>query len=177
MNRTKLFFYHAHGACRAQCFTNSSLLLCGEVKRQRRLAPQKIRTAKVVCGTHHTLALTREGRVYSTGKSDSGRLGRQGRSRQAEQDQPEFEEIEYFTQNTDSVLQPGLIADIIKVGAGDNFSAALSSTGELWVWGQNDYGQMGLGEEAMQNSSSAERYPRLVRTLPMEGHAASLGRW
>merc|ERR1712160_206656 len=56
------------------------------------------------------------------------------------------------------------------IDAGNNFCAALSQHGELWVWGRNDHGQLGLGEEAMGDMYSAERYPRLVRALPMEGH-------
>ncbi|CAJ1330085.1 unnamed protein product [Effrenium voratum] len=46
----------------------------------------------------------------------------------------------------------------------------MSEQGELWVWGRNDYGQLGLGEEAMGDMYSAERFPRLVRSLPSEGH-------
>lgn len=120
---------------------------------------------QVACGSQHTLILTREGRLYSTGKGDFGRLGRGDTS-----DEPEFEEIEYFTQANDSILNPHEPTNIVKVAAGDNFSAALSQNGELWVWGRNDYGQLGLGEEAMGDMYSAERYPRLVRSLPLEGH-------
>merc|ERR1712176_839683 len=82
----------------------------------------------------------------------------------------EFEEIEYFQQANDSVLSPSEPAIIVKIDAGINFSAALSQQGEIWVWGRNDHGQLGLGEEAMGDMYSAERYPRLVRSLPMEGH-------
>mmetsp|Transcript_62014 Transcript_62014/g.134478 ORF Transcript_62014/g.134478 Transcript_62014/m.134478 type:complete len:435 (+) Transcript_62014:53-1357(+) len=120
---------------------------------------------QVACGAQHTLVLTSEGQLYSAGKGDFGRLGR-GDTRDA----VEFEEVEYFSQSNDSVLAPDEETEIIKVGAGNNFSAALSRSGELWVWGRNDYGQLGLGEEAMGDMYSAERYPRLVRSLPVEGH-------
>jgi len=120
---------------------------------------------QVACGSQHTIVLTSEGRLYSTGKGDFGRLGR-GDTRDA----TEFEEIEYFFQSNDSVLNPNEPTTIVKVGAGNNFSAAMSANGELWVWGRNDYGQLGLGEEAMGDMYSAERYPRLVRSLPVEGH-------
>lgn len=123
---------------------------------------------QVTCGTHHTVALTSDGRLYSTGKGDFGRLGR-GDNR----DEPEFEEIDYFAQSNDSVLRPDDQAFIIKIGAGDNYSAVMSQHGELWVWGRNDYGQLGLGEEAMGDMYSAERYPRLVRSLPIEGHSVA----
>jgi len=120
---------------------------------------------QVACGAQHTVVLTKEGRIYSTGKGDFGRLGR-GDTR----DELEFEEIDYFYEANDSVLAPGEPTTIVKVATGNNFSAAMSSSGELWVWGRNDHGQLGLGEEAMGDMYSAERYPRLVRSLPAEGH-------
>lgn len=120
---------------------------------------------QVACGTQHTIVLSREGRVYTTGKGDFGRLGR-GDPR----DELDFEEVEYFSQANDSVLNPSEATSVIKVDAGDNFTGALSSSGELWVWGRNDYGQLGLGEEAMGDMYSSSRYPRLVRSLPLEGH-------
>ncbi|CAK0899107.1 unnamed protein product [Prorocentrum cordatum] len=46
----------------------------------------------------------------------------------------------------------------------------MSADGELWLWGRNDFGQLGLGEEAMGDMYSAESFPRLLRSLPAEGH-------
>jgi len=119
---------------------------------------------QVACGAQHTIVLTEEGHLYATGKGDFGRLGR-GDTR----DEVEFEEIDYFQQANDSILAPGETTNIVKVGAGNNYCAAMSSSGELWVWGRNDHGQLGLGEEAMGDMYSAESYPRLVRSLPSEG--------
>eukprot|EP00441_Pelagodinium_beii_P036920 CAMPEP_0197634696 /NCGR_PEP_ID=MMETSP1338-20131121/10716_1 /TAXON_ID=43686 ORGANISM="Pelagodinium beii, Strain RCC1491" /NCGR_SAMPLE_ID=MMETSP1338 /ASSEMBLY_ACC=CAM_ASM_000754 /LENGTH=364 /DNA_ID=CAMNT_0043206603 /DNA_START=62 /DNA_END=1153 /DNA_ORIENTATION=+ len=119
----------------------------------------------VACGAQHTLALTTDGLLFATGKGDFGRLGRGDTS-----DENDFQEIDYFQQTDDSILRPGQPAKISKIGAGANFSAAMSEQGELWVWGRNDYGQLGLGEEAMGDMYSAERFPRLVRSLPAEGH-------
>mmetsp|Transcript_9613 Transcript_9613/g.17852 ORF Transcript_9613/g.17852 Transcript_9613/m.17852 type:complete len:416 (-) Transcript_9613:50-1297(-) len=124
---------------------------------------QKVRS--VACGAQHTLVLTTDGHLYATGKGDFGRLGRGDTS-----DEIEFHEIDYFEHTDDSILSPGEEAKIVKIGAGENFSAAMSEQGELWVWGRNDYGQLGLGEEAMGDMYSAERFPRLVRSLPSEGH-------
>jgi len=119
----------------------------------------------VACGGQHTLALTADGLLFATGKGDFGRLGRGDTS-----DADDFQEIDYFQQTDDSILRPGEPAKISKIGAGSNFSAAMSEQGELWVWGRNDYGQLGLGEEAMGDMYSAERFPRLVRSLPADGH-------
>ena len=45
------------------------------------------------------------------------------------------------------MLNPGVEPSIVKLDAGLDFSAAMSSVGELWVWGRNDYGQLGMGFE------------------------------
>jgi len=119
----------------------------------------------VACGAQHTLALTESGALYATGKGDFGRLGRGDTS-----DELNFEELDYFREAQDSILEPEVQTTIARIGAGSNFSAALSTSGELWVWGRNDQGQMGLGEEAMGDMYSAERYPRLVRGLAADGH-------
>ncbi|CAL1174127.1 unnamed protein product, partial [Cladocopium goreaui] len=113
----------------------------------------------------HTVVLTEDGHLYATGKGDFGRLGRGDTN-----DEVDFHVIDYFEHTDDSILEPGDPARICKVACGENFSAAMSEQGELWVWGRNDYGQLGLGEEAMGDMYSAERFPRLVRALPLEGH-------
>lgn len=120
---------------------------------------------QVACGAQHTLVLTEEGRLYSTGLGKFGRLGRGEMTSELE-----FEEVEYFNSSNDSVLNPSDATTVVKVDAGSNFSAAMSAQGELWVWGRNDYGQIALGREAMRDMNSAERYPRLVKSLPLEGH-------
>lgn len=141
--------------------------------RDSATTPQKVeqftqhgqKISSVACGAQHTLVLTTDGHLYATGKGDFGRLGRGDTS-----DEIDFHEIDYFEHTNDSILSPGEEAKIVKIGAGENFSAAMSQQGELWVWGRNDYGQLGLGEEAMGDMYSAERFPRLVRSLPSDGH-------
>ena len=41
---------------------------------------------------------------------------------------------------------------------------------QLYVWGRNDQGQLGLGDESMGDVYSSERYPRLVRSIALEGN-------
>jgi len=119
---------------------------------------------QVACGAEHTVALTRGGNVYTCGRGSFGRLGRGETS-----DALDFEIMEYFGQSNDSVLNPAEASTIVKVGAGENFSAAMSSHGELWLWGRNDFGQLGLGEEAMEFKGSGSRYPRMLRGMALEG--------
>jgi len=132
--------------------------------RVERFVEMEEKVTAVACGAQHSLVLTASGGLFATGKGDFGRLGR-GDTR----DELHFEEIDYFTEAFDSILEPDVQTTIKKIGCGNNFSAVLSTSGELWVWGRNDQGQMGLGEEAMGDMYSAERYPRLVRNLSAEG--------
>lgn len=121
---------------------------------------------QVACGDVHTMVLTADGRLYSAGKGEHGRLGRGDID-----DSLEFEEMDFFFHSNDSVLNPsGGATRIVKIDCGDNFSGALSQDGELWIWGRNDYGQLGQGVEACLSSSASSSYPRLIRTLPLEGH-------
>lgn len=133
-------------------------------RRVEKFAAAGEEVVDVVCSQKHTLALTKDGRLFATGAGDFGRLGRGDTA-----DEVEFEEVDYFQEARDSILRPDEPTTIVKVGAGGHYSAAMSDSGELWVWGQNDRGQLGLGEEAMGDMYSAEKYPRLVRALPQKG--------
>lgn len=95
----------------------------------------------VAGGGNHVLAVTNQGRVFSWGAngpvgSNDGRLG--------------------FDTNSDASHGHGITdagrgyldqafasgQKFYRVAAGDNFSAALSTGGRLYVWGANDQGQL-----------------------------------
>ncbi|CAK9057059.1 E3 ubiquitin-protein ligase HERC2 (HECT domain and RCC1-like domain-containing protein 2) (HECT-type E3 ubiquitin transferase HERC2) [Durusdinium trenchii] len=152
-------FFHGVGALGLGDQDTRTSPSCVELFRK-----EGMKIKMVTCGAQHTVVLTEDGHLYATGKGDFGRLGRGDTS-----DEVDFHVIDYFDHTDDSILKPGEPARICKIGAGENFTAAMSEQGELWVWGRNDYGQLGLGEEAMGDMYSAERFPRMVRSLPQEG--------
>eukprot|EP00397_Hematodinium_sp_SG-2012_P045160 GEMP01050625.1.p1 GENE.GEMP01050625.1~~GEMP01050625.1.p1 ORF type:complete len:394 (+),score=63.36 GEMP01050625.1:35-1216(+) len=120
---------------------------------------------QVACAKQHSLVLLQNGTVLSSGKGDYGRLGRGDTS-----DDLYFSPIEYFLGIRDSILEAtGGVSAIKKVDCGAHFSVALTEAGELFVWGRNDQGQLGLGDDSMGDIHSTERYPRLLRSFPMEG--------
>ena len=124
----------------------------GEIERPEvvmAFVEQGTEIAAVACGDLHSLALDTMGRVYSCGQGLFGALGRGGLASTGEE--LSFQEVNYFRRTTDSVLNPGVEPLIAKLDAGLDFSAAMSSVGELWVWGRNDFGQLGMGFEVMQD--------------------------
>lgn len=99
------------------------------------------------CGKHHSLALTREGRVLSFGQDRFGALGL-GEST-LRSDAPTF------------VGGPLENEKIVSVAAGNGISFFLSERGQLFVAGSNEYGGGGLNSQSRRIPS-----PTLVRGLP-----------
>ncbi len=84
----------------------------------------------VSAGTSHSLAV-QNGAVYAWGYNVDGQLG-DGTSILRLQKTPEL-------------IDPTDLHDIIAVAAGGNSSYALSIDGSIWDWGNNQAGQLGLG--------------------------------
>ncbi|GAA0381016.1 hypothetical protein Acor_02690 [Acrocarpospora corrugata] len=78
-------------------------------------------------GTNHSVALAKDGRVWSWGANNSGQLG-DGTD----------------VSRTEPAPVPGL-TDIVEVRAGSVFSVALDSHGRVYSWGVNTSGRLGLG--------------------------------
>jgi len=83
----------------------------------------------VAGGRDHFVFLRNDGTVWAVGDNSAGQLG-QGII-------------------SDSILTPVQVAglaNIVTVGAGEYHSFAISNTNELYVWGNNGSGQLGLGD-------------------------------
>ncbi|KFM56578.1 E3 ubiquitin-protein ligase HERC2, partial [Stegodyphus mimosarum] len=93
-----------------------------------------IRKIAVHSGGRHALALTIDGKVFSWGEGDDGKLGHGNR-------------MTYEKPRLILALKSKRIRDI---ACGSAHSAAISSSGELYTWGLGDYGRLGHGDLVTQ---------------------------
>ncbi|XP_070070832.1 probable E3 ubiquitin-protein ligase HERC3 isoform X1 [Drosophila takahashii] len=84
---------------------------------------------QIACGSRHSLALSDWGQVLSWGDNDCGQLG--------------------HATDQDIVQLPKVVRQlvsktVVQIACGNNHSLALTSCGELYSWGSNIYGQLGV---------------------------------
>ena len=71
-------------------------------------------------GLNHTVILKSDGTVWTVGADGSGQLG-----------------DDNTLANKKSPVQVSGLTDVVAVAAGDNHSMAITSTGALYLWGEN----------------------------------------
>ena len=86
----------------------------------------------VAAGRYHTLFLSAEGKVYACGSNDYGQLGL------GQDSEGRLTSVPTLIPDLDSVV-------VKDIAAGAHFSVFLTTTGSVYVCGQNDGGQLGLG--------------------------------
>jgi regulator of chromosome condensation len=106
----------------------------------------KIKLRKVASGSDHTLALTTQGKIYAWGDPESGKLGRMLNTRNRDKQALMIEKVG--------------AKDAVDVFAGNHHSFYINSKGQVYSWGLNNHGQLGIGHK--ENTS----IPTLVKGLP-----------
>ncbi|XP_012867362.1 PREDICTED: E3 ubiquitin-protein ligase HERC2 [Dipodomys ordii] len=107
------------------------------------LSSYVVKKVAVHSGGRHATALTVDGKVFSWGEGDDGKLGHFSRMNC---DKPRLIEA----------LKTKRIRDI---ACGSSHSAALTSSGELYTWGLGEYGRLGHGDNTTQLK------PKMVKVL------------
>lgn len=90
-----------------------------------------IRAVQLACGASHSVALiSNQGslEVWTSGCNQWGQLGLGDRLMRTR-----------FTPTPK-------VANVVAVQAGDEHSAAITASGDLYIWGRGDSGQLGLGD-------------------------------
>ncbi|XP_062964682.1 probable E3 ubiquitin-protein ligase HERC6 isoform X2 [Cynocephalus volans] len=128
---------------------------------QRREQPEPIealetlRVDLVSCGKEHSLAVCHSGRVFAWGAGSEGQLGIGN-----------FKEINFTPQKIKSLT--GI--KIIQVSCGHYHSLALSKDSQVFSWGKNSQGQLGLGK--MVPSQATPQRVRSLEGIPLAQVAA-----
>ena len=85
----------------------------------------------IKCGHIHTLLLTLEGNIYSFGDNYDGQLG--------------LDDGDIKQTNTPTLIRN--VPEIRRIECGQFHCLCIDINDNLWVFGSNDYGQLGLGDK------------------------------
>ncbi len=124
--------------------------LGSDLRKKDSTVPQMVEALKdefvvsVACGDNHTLALTKEGKVYAFG---AGRDYATGFGEKSNQFKPKIVQFDSETK-------------IAQIAAGNGFSLFLDSNRKLYSCGNSEYGKLGHGKGDL-----FERTPKVIRSL------------
>jgi alpha-tubulin suppressor-like RCC1 family protein len=80
-------------------------------------------------GENHSLGIKTNCTLWAWGKNDVGQLG-----------------LGYTSISVTNLTPIGIDSDWVVIASGDNHAIALKNNGAIWSWGDNQYGQLGLGD-------------------------------
>lgn len=90
----------------------------------------------IACGDYHCLALCADGTVIAWGLNTSGQIG-----------------CPIVKVRVDKPTQVASVSSVVAIACGSSHSAALTSSGELFTWGSNRLGELGLGAQSTLEQS------------------------
>jgi E3 ubiquitin-protein ligase HERC2 len=98
---------------------------------------------QIECGMHFSVALTKDGKVYTWGKGLYYRLGNES----------------VASQLLPAVVDGLVGKHVIQISVGALHTLALTSNGEVYSWGDNEHGQLGNG------GTTSNKKPQILSTL------------
>ncbi|KAK3101004.1 hypothetical protein FSP39_000154 [Pinctada imbricata] len=125
---------------------------------ERYLQPEEVDTCYIngrikqsVCGSSHSAVITIDGDVYTWGRNIEGQIGNNSKQ---------------------DMKLPSMVTSIndrkvCHMTSGGEFNISLDSDGLVWVWGKNDYGQLGL--EKVESTQS--HYIHMNRSIRHQSSA------
>ncbi|XP_037623787.1 probable E3 ubiquitin-protein ligase HERC3 [Sebastes umbrosus] len=109
-----------------------------------------IPVSQVACGSQHSVALTKDGQVYTWGQDSRGQLGLGKRKPGA---------------NSPQHLRSLSAIPLVQIAAGGEQSFALSVSGGVFGWGRNHCGQLGLGDTTDRHTPTPLHYLNMKKTI------------
>uniref|UniRef100_A0A1A8FK92 HECT-type E3 ubiquitin transferase n=1 Tax=Nothobranchius korthausae TaxID=1143690 RepID=A0A1A8FK92_9TELE len=113
------------------------------------LAPSLLQTQQVICGQNCTFLIQSNGTILAVGEGQYGRLG-QGNS------------DDLYVPTIVSAFQGYVVTQLVTSCGSDGHSMALTETGEVFSWGDGDFGKLGHG------NSERQRRPKQIEALQGE---------
>lgn len=107
-----------------------------------------IKVKSVHAGLYHTIALTKDGDLYSWGRGVYGVLGNASNK---------YELSPCLNDEIQAIKSGG--KQIEKVECADEYTGVLFDDGSLYVWGKNDRGQLGVGSGIGIDMVESENVP------------------
>ncbi|XP_034735088.1 probable E3 ubiquitin-protein ligase HERC4 [Etheostoma cragini] len=121
-----------------------------------------IPVCQVACGSQHSVALTKDGQVYTWGQDSRGQLGLGKRKPGA---------------NSPQHLRSLSALPLVQIAAGGEQSFALSVSGGVFGWGRNHCGQLGLGDTTDRHTPTPVHCLHMKETIHIscgKNHTATL---
>uniref|UniRef100_A0A2K5CWE4 HECT and RLD domain containing E3 ubiquitin protein ligase 5 n=1 Tax=Aotus nancymaae TaxID=37293 RepID=A0A2K5CWE4_AOTNA len=100
---------------------------------------QEKKIIQITCGDYHSLALSKGGELFAWGQNLHGQLGI-GRK--------------FPSTTTPQIVEHLAGIPLAQISAGEAHSMALSMSGNIYSWGKNEFGQLGLDHTESKDSPS-----------------------
>ena len=148
--RTKIDITKDNEGCVGFAFDKQKQLI--KVQRTPIRLPMLTGITQIACGSDHALALDKLGRVYAWGNGQQNQLGRRILERTKMQ-----------------ALVPCKVSiprtKIVSVGCGSYHSFAIDQNGDVWGWGINSHGELGIPTQEDNEASRSIAPPQRVESL------------
>lgn len=120
---------------------------------------------QIACSKLHSLAVTKEGRVYAWGDGSDGRLGLASLEEHCETTDKCIQKTPAALECFDRGFGEDLDRFIVSVACGPQHSLAVTKSGRVWAWGRANCGRCGLkGVQKLKGSGgTAEELPGELR--------------
>jgi len=118
------------------------------------------RVVSISAGSHHTVALTEGGDVFSWGRGFEGQTGHASQALTEEENN-----VLTAVQLLPKLISAFVRHTVVSVSCGPSFTLCCTGEGSVWSWGEGGCGQLGIGRKKVQP------IPTLV--LPSAPHDSS----